>query len=1104
MQNLYAWTDLTIRDVAIAYHKAKCDAFFERSVVISKEFAEYEKDLQANLTELLNRLHRGDAAEILNNHNNSYDIVPKNICWSPNSEPTTCGASRSATWFTSDGTRRFRRRIRDHAPSIELRICARFTVNAHIVGAIWINFIGQRLDAVLGPECYGSRVRRIHAPAGEVDRPNEARQYHLRARGSFEPYIHPYVRWRNDAMARTRVALAGGDRTLVLMLDLKGYYHSVDPNFAKSDGFRAFLAENVRPCLTKFEEDFTEIIAGSFADWGRRISSHLLGERLPHLGLPIGSAVARVLANLLLATWDRAVLCGLNPIHYGRYVDDMIIVLRDHDCRADEQKLFDFIKLRLSIPERSGTPVLTATDGEWHIDLGADFGATTKLTVQQKKLRIFSLEGQSGIDFLDTLDREARLVSSERRLLPEPEMLERTAAARVLTANEAPGDDADTFRRAGALSLRRFAWSVNLRNAEVLSRDLAPNEWTNERRQFYQFANDHLLCPDKLLDHVDAFTRLVGLAIACGDLDQAVGMIHQSRRSLDALGEAIDAVWQQSRLLSAWSPMSLNGQTAQVVNGLPTREKPWKELLVFFARTAEQAVLRAWSAAPQTGGRRGWVATPTAIEALQEALHVDGAGITGVLADNIDRMAQLVLQADLGRIALEQFLVPDLEESPSSLQSNGNSVPRCTADFLHSCFAADEQCSWVEEFVHATGAIGLPVGDSGQLDLTPFYFATRPVPAPKIARLIPDCVATAPDWCRSANTPGLRQPFSMQSPLTLWAGFVRALRGVACTVPNQSAPPASANPVVVLGGSAPIGGHLLALANMHLEEGWWSAAANGAPDTGKARLVRFARLVNSAIQAKPKPHYLVLPELSLPRRWVDSTAALLQQSGIALIAGVEYGYHPHVPATPPGNLGQVLNQAVICLVDQRLGFPYPVQLWQTKTHPAPREAQELHVKHGRTWHGGLGALAHPKDPKPVYVHNGLNLGILICSELQNINYRLAFQGQVDLLLILSWNQDLHTFEALTESAGFDVHAYIGVVNNGTIGDTRLRVPAKEPYLRDICRVRGGDNDYIVVARIDVESLREFQSRALNWPTSKDKYKPVPEGFVCSPRRRRTP
>jgi hypothetical protein len=59
-------------------------------------------------------------------------------------------------------------------------------------------------------------------------------------------------------------------------------------------------------------------------------------------------------------------------------------------------------------------------------------------------------------------------------------------------------------------------------------------------------------------------------------------------------------------------------------------------------------------------------------------------------------------------------------------------------------------------------------------------------------------------------------------------------------------------------------------------------------------------------------------------------------------------------------------------------------------------------------------------------------------------------------------------------------------------------------MRDLARLRGGDNDFVVAATLDIDSLRAFQSRAKRWPEHGDKYKPVPEGFKLNVLRRKLP
>jgi hypothetical protein len=233
---------------------------------------------------------------------------------------------------------------------------------------------------------------------------------------------------------------------------------------------------------------------------------------------------------------------------------------------------------------------------------------------------------------------------------------------------------------------------------------------------------------------------------------------------------------------------------------------------------------------------------------------------------------------------------------------------------------------------------------------------------------------------------------------------------------------------------------------------------------------------------------LLLPELSIPDRWIRTISELLHASGINLIAGLDYQLD--------GNTS-IHSDAILVLLDDRLGFPASVQIRQPKSLPAPKEEEELLLLFGRNWREDTLA-------KPIYSHRGFCFGVLVCSELQNIEYRSYFQGYVDCVVILSWNQDLETFSALVESATLDVHAPIALVNNRSYGDSRVRAPAKRHHRRDVCRLRGGENEHVVVVELDVEALRAFQSRARRWPSELDPFKPVPEGFEIWDRRRTTP
>ena len=138
---------------------------------------------------------------------------------------------------------------------------------------------------------------------------------------------------------------------------------------------------------------------------------------------------------------------------------------------------------------------------------------------------------------------------------------------------------------------------------------------------------------------------------------------------------------------------------------------------------------------------------------------------------------------------------------------------------------------------------------------------------------------------------------------------------------------------------------------------------------------------------------------------------------------------------------------------------------------------------------------------PVYRHGALKFGVLICSDLTNIQNRRLLQGQVDCLFVPEWNPDVTTFASLIEASSHDLHAFVAQANNLRFGDSRIRGPHKANHKRDIVRVLGGADDYAVTGEIVVPELRAFQSSPS--PTLGDGalFKPYPIGYEISADRR---
>lgn len=185
-------------------------------------------------------------------------------------------------------------------------------IRGHILGVLWLLLIGYRIDQNMYAHSYGNRIRKKMY--------NEFSEAPTYSPYLFEPYFQQYEGWRDTAMNEAMQHLHIGQDVVVLTLDFKRFYYSVDITKKFFDGmYEEEIKSKGEDCdelkalhefmfriIEKYSECFTE-----FAE--RNI-------------LPIGFLPSNVLANYALRNFDKAILDGWNPIYFGRYVDDVIIV----------------------------------------------------------------------------------------------------------------------------------------------------------------------------------------------------------------------------------------------------------------------------------------------------------------------------------------------------------------------------------------------------------------------------------------------------------------------------------------------------------------------------------------------------------------------------------------------------------------------------------------------------------------------------------------------------------------------------------------------------------------------------------------------------------
>lgn len=1072
--NFSGWQHITLEDLVVAYRKAKADCFFENTFPTAIKFAEYEQDLLENLKALLTNLQDEQGFADNDDYLGNIRLLPKKL--SLKAKPKV---GNGHVHF-SNPARAFESLTQQNDLIPEFRVIGDFPVDMHILSALWINMVGHKFDACLDDSCYGARLKRIRND--DLLGKDAPKPFHISSIGSFSPYFQPYQKWRNDGLKAIRGELEKERDVIAVSLDLKSYYHLIDPMAIASEG----LQETLGLELTTEEQAFTQELAKFLCRWSARASEFsgkmITGTKSIPGGLVIGLTVSRIISNALLHWWDCRVKEKISPIHYGRYVDDMFLVLRDTGVIADSEDFMIFMQERLGkaciFRENNTKSDAVENDQLWQIQQGKEIQADSQIKLQEDKQKLFVLQGRAGLDLLDSIEREIGELSSEHRLMPSPDQLEDSTAAKVLSAAGSVGENADNLRRADGLTIRRLSWALQLRHVETLARDLPPHEWQQQREDFYQFAHNHILRPDTLFSHFSYLPRLLGFAIGMNEWQEAENIVLAAYDSLAMLEAEVPKK----------AAIAINGVEAKAGKDL------WRYIKGTLTWLFIDAATRYYDPDKLLSDK------PVRKELRLEKLFLDGVwgeldDLKSILdfqfgSEEFYQKAPLVAMTDLAKEPYKRILK---SQSASALlkQSNGRKESRILK-LLESAELFNTED--LKLFLNSTRRSRLAAIASGHRkgeSYLPYLFPTRPLSTAEISELAPECVGLPQMDGKSCD----------DKASVIWAKYTQAIRGVWVKPTLMAADQDEETKGKKKGtrttkyldiGTDKKRRIVVALSNLKTEDSDWAASACDKSNLSKARYSRLSDLVNQTLYLKPKPDYMLFPELSLPLKWVDSIATRLTAAGISLIAGTEYRHY--------GKNG-LLSEACLVLTDNRLGFPASVKIWQPKLQPAVGEDQQLTAIYGKHW--AFSKLAG-KETKPVYIHNGTHFGVMVCSELLNSKDRIEFQGDVDALMVLSWNQDLDTFAALIESTALDLHAYTILVNNRAYGDSRVRSPAKETFLRDLARVRGGDNDFVIAATLDIDELRAFQSRAKRWPQEGDKFKPVPEGYSLAKGRKKLP
>lgn len=855
-------TRFTLESLGLAYRKAKVDLYYSTHPSLFA-IADYEAKLTENLSRLLSLINGKDEswveqAAFLGN----WTLAPKSIeCGGPEQD----AAHQHADPIFASPDDEWAAMVQSgHGLTAQFRLMARCSLDFHVLSALWMLKVGDVYDKALGENVYGSRLRRSRLRRNRHDHVNEL------ALGSFKPYLRPFREWRDTGIKAMRSALADKKKIVALTADVASFYHELNPGFMLDQNFLGLAGIGLDESQAKLNRLFDRALRA----WAQQTPLKR--------GLPVGLPASAVVANMALFELDRFIEQQVVPLYYGRYVDDILLVMENTSDIANTDRFWQWVFSRdggkgLFEWERPEDPKKRC------VRFKPGYLKDSRIAFENSKNKLFILAGETGSALVNAISEQINQRASEWRALPHLPESPGTVATDLLKATNHAGEQADNLRKTDALTLHRAGFALNLRDYEAFERDLPPAAWREHRHAFFRAVIDHLLTPVKFFELAQYLPRIIRMATACEDFEH-LGKI------IEALNELVEKVRESSTpAIKSLAPEKAPGDSID----------RWQRAL--FQSVAESVV----AAFPPTLSRVGTAAWAAHLavrwQDLADIVWPPGSANDGPIVTHreLQKHQARLFSLDLAHIPLRFAGLPKETVSRRGIPARRLLTVGATAGLLPGKIL--EGVSALARWLKFKP--GIPGG---------LTFATRPFS-------LTELYLVAPAPFASESFPDLNK-------------VIMALRGFELA--EHKMPLWEKRQLLRIPEETSDAKQTIAVASWKTEYDSFVAAVVRRPDPdARRRYQRINRLISALISWPAGSKYLVLPELSMPPHWFMRVADKLKGRGISLLTGVEYLHAPK---------RGVRNQIWASLTHDGLGFPSVLIYRQDKQRPALHEEQEIH------------------------------------------------------------------------------------------------------------------------------------------------------------------
>lgn len=484
---------ISLEQIVDAYQRAKTDVYFERNNDDLLRFVEFENNLAENLKAVYLALKSEEELFFLNDDTiGSYSIALKTLEF----DFEKCDVIESNEFVRSK---------QGEVSAFNKRYVGKNSVIFHIISSLWIDLIGRHLEAEISSVSYGCRLREFKelSAVGEI---SEGQGKHP-VNGNFRPYAHDYKRWQKESLFATKEALKNNKKALVFATDFKSFYHSISAEFL----VHYFDQSVLRGVLSSEFEFLNHVLFLMLDSWSSKVYDSLSKDGFELVnstaGLPIGLSCSKVIANLILKEFDDQIIKNLSPIYYGRYVDDVMLILDNSRGYNSASQIWETL----------ASSVEGISIRHYYQDMNEPvygyIAVNDFLEFNSTKTNFFSINGRTGEKVVETLERSMSENSSEWRLMPDADDDLENLNDEILNGGKNCGEHMYSFSKFDGLSVQRFHFALRLRNFESWVRNMDESVWEGGLESFFETVIEFVMIPQNFSKYIRYFPRLFGLAV---------------------------------------------------------------------------------------------------------------------------------------------------------------------------------------------------------------------------------------------------------------------------------------------------------------------------------------------------------------------------------------------------------------------------------------------------------------------------------------------------------------------------------------------------------------------------------------------------------------